>query len=40
MPDPVRPMKPSETRAIREHEHPPQPVFARYLNMSKNVVSD
>jgi putative transcriptional regulator len=37
---PVQPMPPSEIRAIREREHLSQPVFARYLNVSKNLVSD
>lgn len=37
---PVRPMQPVEIRAIREREHLSQPVFARYLNVSKNLVSD
>lgn len=29
-----------EIRALREREHVSQPVFARYLNVSKNLVSD
>lgn len=37
---PVRLLKPTEIRAIREREHLSQPVFARYLNVSKNLVSD
>ena len=37
---PVRPLAPKEIRAIREREHLSQPVFARYLNVSKNLVSD
>ena len=37
---PVRALAPEEIRAIREHEHLSQPVFARYLNVSKNLVSD
>lgn len=36
----VRPLEPSEIRAIREREHISQPVFARYLNVSKGLVSD
>ncbi|WP_233902116.1 helix-turn-helix domain-containing protein [Paracoccus denitrificans] len=32
--------QPVEIRAIREREHLSQPVFARYLNVSKNLVSD
>ena len=31
---------PEEIRAIRETERVSQPVFARYLNVSKNLVSD
>ena len=34
------PLAPEEIRAIREREHVSQPVFARYLNVSKNLVSD
>jgi len=30
----------AEIRAIREREHLSQPVFARYMNVSKNLVSD
>jgi len=30
----------SVSRALREREHLSQPVFARYLNVSKNLVSD
>ena len=37
---PVHPMDPTDIRAIREREHLSQPVFARYLNVSKNLVSD
>jgi putative transcriptional regulator len=37
---PVQPLAPEEIRAIREREHLSQPVFARYLNVSKNLVSD
>jgi putative transcriptional regulator len=33
-------LKPEEIRAIRESENVSQPVFARYLNVSKNLVSD
>lgn len=36
----VEEMKPSEIRALREREHVSQPVFAHYLNVSKNLVSD
>lgn len=37
---PVTPLSPDEIRALREQEHLSQPVFARYLNVSKNLVSD
>jgi putative transcriptional regulator len=37
---PIRPMSPEDIRALREREHLSQPVFARYLNVSKNLVSD
>ena len=37
-PSPV--FAPDEIRAIREAEQVSQPVFARYLNVSKNLVSD
>ena len=37
---PATPMSPKEIRALREREHVSQPVFARYLNVSKNLVSD
>jgi len=33
-------LAPEEIRAIREAERVSQPVFARYLNVSKNLVSD
>ncbi len=33
-------LSPDEIKAIREGEHVSQPVFARYLNVSKNLVSD
>ncbi|RMC62518.1 helix-turn-helix domain-containing protein [Sinorhizobium meliloti] len=36
----VEPMTPEEIRSIREREHISQPVFARYLNVSKGLVSD
>jgi putative transcriptional regulator len=38
--EPIRPMPPETIRALREREHLSQPVFARYLNVSKNLVSD
>lgn len=31
---------PEEIKAIRENEKVSQPVFARYLNVSKNLISD
>ena len=37
---PVHVFAPEEIKAIREGEHISQPVFARYLNVSKNLVSD
>lgn len=37
---PVEAMTPEEIRTLREREHASQPVFARYLNVSKNQVSD
>ncbi|MCO5063354.1 MAG: DNA-binding transcriptional regulator [Rhizobiaceae bacterium] len=36
----IEAMGPEEIRAIREREHISQPVFARYLNVSKGLVSD
>ena len=36
----VEDIKPAEIRALREREHVSQPVFAHYLNVSKNLVSD
>jgi putative transcriptional regulator len=35
----VRSFGPDEIKAIREEQHVSQPVFARYLNVSKSVVS-
>lgn len=37
---PVAPMPPERIRALREREHLSQPVFALYLNVSRNLVSD
>lgn len=37
---PVHVLAPEEIKAIRLREHISQPVFARYLNVSKNLVSD
>ncbi|WP_010187862.1 helix-turn-helix domain-containing protein [Sphingomonas sp. PAMC 26605] len=33
-------LSPAETKAIREQDAVSQPVFARYLNVSKNLVSE
>ncbi len=37
---PAMPLEPEEIRAIREAEHVSQGVFARYLNVSTNLVSE
>ena len=37
---PVEAFAPDEIRQIRQSEQISQPVFARYLNVSKNLVSD
>lgn len=37
---PVQALAPEEIRAIRERERVSQPIFARYMNVSKNLVSD
>jgi putative transcriptional regulator len=37
---PVESLSPEAIRALREREHLSQPVFARYLNVSRNLVSD
>ncbi len=37
---PVAALPPEEIKALREREQVSQPVFARYLNVSKNLVSD
>ncbi|EEC8745401.1 helix-turn-helix domain-containing protein [Escherichia coli] len=37
---PASVMSPERIRALREREHLSQPVFARYLNVSKNLISD
>lgn len=37
---PTLPMPPERIRALREREHLSQPIFAIYLNVSKNLVSD
>jgi putative transcriptional regulator len=36
----AEPLPPEEIKALREREQVSQPVFARYLNVSKNLVSD
>jgi putative transcriptional regulator len=36
----VHTLSPEEIKALRLREHISQPVFARYLNVSKNLVSD
>lgn len=38
--EPVCEMKPQEIQALRERENVSQPVFALYLNVSRNLVSD
>ena len=37
---PTPALSPGEIKAIREREAVSQPVFARYLNVSKNLVSE
>ncbi|MCX5875955.1 MAG: DNA-binding transcriptional regulator [Deltaproteobacteria bacterium] len=37
---PVHVLSPDEIKSLRVREHISQPVFARYLNVSKNLVSD
>ena len=37
---PAKALQPEEIRAIRESQKVSQPVFARHLNVSKNLVSD
>jgi putative transcriptional regulator len=37
---PTASLDPEQIRALREREHVSQPVFARHLNVSKNLVSD
>lgn len=36
----VHELKPEDIRALRERENVSQPVFASYLNVSKNLVSE
>lgn len=37
---PVEELSPEDIRLLRQREHLSQPVFARYLNVSKNLISD
>ncbi len=37
---PTPPLSAEQIRSLREREHVSQPVFARHLNVSKNLVSD
>jgi putative transcriptional regulator len=37
---PVTPMSAEEIKTLREREQVSQPVFALYLNVSKNLISD
>lgn len=37
---PIVVLSPEEIRLLRLREHLSQPVFARYLNVSKNLISD
>ena len=37
---PIQVLTPEEIKALRLREHLSQPVFARYLNVSRNLVSD
>jgi putative transcriptional regulator len=37
---PVHVLSPDEIKVLRIREHTSQPVFARYLNVSRNLVSD
>ena len=36
----VEAISPADIRLLRQREHLSQPVFARYLNVSRNLVSD
>jgi putative transcriptional regulator len=38
--DPIHELNPEDIRALRERENVSQPVFASYLNVSRNLVSD
>lgn len=37
---PIDDLTPSDIKAIRENENMPQTVFAHYLNVSKNLISE
>jgi putative transcriptional regulator len=37
---PVKELAPEEIRALREHANVSQPVFASYLNVSRNLISE
>lgn len=37
---PIQVLAPEEIKQIRQRERISQPVFARYLNVSKNLISD
>ena len=37
---PVQVLAPEQIKQIRQRERMSQPVFARYLNVSKNLISD
>lgn len=37
---PIQPMSPEDIRALRKRENASQPVFARYLHVSSNQVSE
>lgn len=37
---PIETLSPEAIRELRMREHISQPVFARYLNVSKNLISD
>jgi putative transcriptional regulator len=38
--EPAGEWRPDDIRALREREHVSQPIFANYLNVPKNLVSD
>lgn len=37
---PIKELTPADIKAIRENEHLSQSVFAHYLNVSKNLISE